>query len=586
MALFAGHFARRWLGRWTEPPELGSLPGGGRPVNGRFHKEPGVGQPVRCIAFRRTTQCDPNGPLKWQSSKTMRASCKSWFKEGSGYCECTRGLATQFVGCGRHYFSCEKECERLEWDRAGSRYFPHPLQCNADNSRPLLAAIPGNTTWDDLVIPPTVEMKERVAAMRAVYDDLGPRSFSSAPHGLTEVPERTFESDFVADGWRMGDEDLRRAQDNFARFMGTVPAYPEGAFAGWGIAMLAGGLKYTPPALWNIIRLRKTGSTLPVEMFFLPEELPPQSLVDELKPLGVTCRKLPHLSLPKDMIGRFSNKPLMLLASSFEEVLLLDSDSLPMQDPEVMFEDRHYKETGNYFFPDYWYETIAPDFYAIMNVTEGVMGRRTCESGQIFYDKRRGWEALQATIYMNLGSMYARLLTNYMGQGDKETFPAGFKVLGLPTHMSPHDTGSAGRLIRTEAGREKFSGNTMIQYAPDGSLLFLHVNFEKELLRLPENFNAWTRRWDVYYPGGLNFREATAWIAEDLERDTWHERVHIRCSPGFKEYATFRQSWYLDKFHIDLVGFHTAPEGMVFIDQEMEGTHRGWFEAQKRVRRQ
>ena len=126
----------------------------------------------------------------------------------------------------------------------------------------------------------------------------------------------------------------------------------------------------------------------------------------------------------------------------------------------------------------------------------------------------------------------------------------------------------------------------MIQYAPDGSLLFLHVNFEKELLRLPENFNAWTRRWDVYYPGGLDFREATAWIAEDLERDTWHERVHIRCSPGFKEYATFRQSWYLDKFHIDLVGFHTAPEGMVFIDQEMEGTHHGWFKAQNRGRRQ
>ena len=42
----------------------------------------------------------------------------------------------------------------------------------------------------------------------------------------------------------------------------------------------------------------------------------------------------------------------MLLASSFEEVLLLDSDSLPMQDPEVMFEDPHYKETGNYFFPE------------------------------------------------------------------------------------------------------------------------------------------------------------------------------------------------------------------------------------------
>ena len=73
---------------------------------------------------------------------------------------------------------------------------------------------------------------------------------------------------------------------------------------------------------------------------------------------------------------------------------------------------------------------------------------------------------------------------------------------------------------------------------------------------------------------------------EDLERDTWHERVNIRCSPAFKEYVTLRRSRYRDYFHIDLVGFHTAPYGMQFIDQKMDGSYRGWFEAQKRVRRQ
>jgi hypothetical protein len=36
------------------------------------------------------------------------------------------------------------------------------------------------------------------------------------------------------------------------------------------------------------------------------------------------------------------------------QVLVLDSDSLPLVNPETLFESTSYKKHGNLFWPDYW----------------------------------------------------------------------------------------------------------------------------------------------------------------------------------------------------------------------------------------
>lgn len=56
----------------------------------------------------------------------------------------------------------------------------------------------------------------------------------------------------------------------------------------------------------------------------------------------------------------------------------------------------------------------------------------TVESGQLLLDKRRCWPGLLLALFLNLqGPLYHRLLTSYMGAGDKETFRAGMAIAGL-----------------------------------------------------------------------------------------------------------------------------------------------------------
>mgnify|MGYP003331861431 CR=1 FL=1 len=49
----------------------------------------------------------------------------------------------------------------------------------------------------------------------------------------------------------------------------------------------------------------------------------------------------------------FSHYNIILKNTKFEEVILCDCDSLFLTNPEVIFDDKHYIETGTYFFKDY-----------------------------------------------------------------------------------------------------------------------------------------------------------------------------------------------------------------------------------------
>lgn len=155
-----------------------------------------------------------------------------------------------------------------------------------------------------------------------------------------------------------------------------------------------------------------------------------------------------------------------LILSSFEEVLLLDSDNVALADPDPadaadpagsVFRTPGYERTGLVVWPDYWRASAAPDLFEIAPDLRGHMARRkdtfrlfdrsnvrpfdpftppaqegTAESGQLLADKRRAWEGLLVALFLNLQApLYTRLLTSYMGAGDKETFRAGMAIAGL-----------------------------------------------------------------------------------------------------------------------------------------------------------
>ena len=58
-------------------------------------------------------------------------------------------------------------------------------------------------------------------------------------------------------------------------------------------------------------------------------------------------------------LAGWAAKPFAILLSSFREVLFIDADALFFKNPEMLFEDPGYQETGALFFKD---RVILPEF--------------------------------------------------------------------------------------------------------------------------------------------------------------------------------------------------------------------------------
>lgn len=118
----------------------------------------------------------------------------------------------------------------------------------------------------------------------------------------------------------------------------------------------------------------------------------------------------------------------------------------------------------------------------------------------------RVWPALVSALHYNLHShLYAPLFTNFMGFGDKETFPFAMIVRGLPFYTAPAPPAAVGVLRRRCDALgcwDALSANTMMQRTPAGSPLFLHTNMPPKLnAAVPLDFDHYVRRWQFVSPG-------------------------------------------------------------------------------------
>lgn len=146
------------------------------------------------------------------------------------------------------------------------------------------------------------------------------------------------------------------AADEYSR---NIPPYPDGTYSGRGVVIVGGG-KYWPSAYVTARMLRHVGCALPAEVWYLGEKERDDRYADLLVPFGVRCVDI--LSHPKAHTARnlaghpghpaFNCKSFAALHSLFEEVLLLDADSYPCQDPTVLFDEPRYRASGGIFWPD------------------------------------------------------------------------------------------------------------------------------------------------------------------------------------------------------------------------------------------
>ncbi|MDB6121941.1 MAG: ADP-heptose:LPS heptosyltransferase-like protein [Pedosphaera sp.] len=245
-------------------------------------------------------------------------------------------------------------------------------------------------------------------------------------------------------------------------FVQTIPAYPN-RFAGRGIVICGGGVKYFTNAWVCINMLRRLGCNLPIQLWHLGQKEVDDRMRGLMTPLGVECIDASNVrkKFPVRMLGGWELKSYAILQSPFQEVLLLDADNVPVVNPEFLFDTPQFQKTGAIFWPDYDHDKN----------TQGTAIWRSCglrqpkepefETGQIVINKRQCWQALSVCMWFNENSdFYYQHL-----HGDKETFHLAFRKLRksyslVPKAIHPLDA-------------------TMCQHDFRGRRIFQHRNLDK-----------------------------------------------------------------------------------------------------------
>ncbi|KAH7165656.1 mannosyltransferase putative-domain-containing protein [Dactylonectria macrodidyma] len=277
---------------------------------------------------------------------------------------------------------------------------------------------------------------------------------------------------------RADDSDIERLRQSHAQFVSQLESLKTNGdselFHGRGIVMVGGG-EYFGPAVIGIHMLRRTGCGLPVEVF-VPNEDEYEAEICEgyLAKLNAKCVVLARFQAPTTNgdsealeIKHYQLKAASLLLSSFSEVLLLDSDSIPLVDPSTdIFDAEPYLSHRLITWPDFWGATESPQFWHIAGQSHfpDNLPPASSESGQLVVDKGTHLASLLLATYYNMFGpdyYYPLLSQGALGQGDKETFMAAavaldekyYRVKTLPKAIGRYDG-------------EQQKGTAIVQYLP------------------------------------------------------------------------------------------------------------------------
>jgi hypothetical protein len=222
---------------------------------------------------------------------------------------------------------------------------------------------------------------------------------------------------------------------------------PHRDFRGRGIVIPAGGSKYFACA-WICIRmLRELDCKLPIELWCLGDDEVDSEMRDLVRPLGVKVVNARNVQRRHNarILNGWELKPYAIIHSAFSEVLLLDADNVPIVDPTFLFHEPAFQETGAVFWPDFGRLGRERRIWELTQIP--YRDEPEFETGQIVVDKRRCWDALNLTMWLNEHSDFWYQYVH----GDKETFHLAWRKLSneyampdtpiaaLPCVMCQHD---------------------------------------------------------------------------------------------------------------------------------------------------
>ena len=194
-----------------------------------------------------------------------------------------------------------------------------------------------------------------------------------------------------------------------------------------------------------------------------------------LESLGTKCIDAYQIARthPVRRLDSWELKPYAILNSSFAEVLYLDADNLPVQNPEFLFDLWDYKTAGALFWPDRYqgpgtgHEWMKREAWNICEVPYRV--EPEIEAGQLLIDKQRCWKALLLTMHWNEHSDYYYAWF----YGDKDTFRMAWHRTQTRFALVPFPPDTLG------------DSEAMVQFDLSRQPLFQHRNGQKWSLKKP-----------------------------------------------------------------------------------------------------
>ncbi|KAJ5166378.1 Alpha-mannosyltransferase [Penicillium canariense] len=323
-----------------------------------------------------------------------------------------------------------------------------------------------------------------------------------------------------------------------------------------GVVSTAGGA-YLPVLVISLRMLRRTGSTLPMEVFLADEEEYEEYICDVVLPaLDARCVVLSRiLAAAPAAIEKYQLKPFAMLFSSFEEILFLDADAFPLDKPETLFREDPFRAKGMVTWPDFWGSTVSSLFYEIVGTPAPPRTlRQSSESGEILLSKKTHARTLLLATYYNYygpSHYYPLLSQGAAGEGDKETFLAAATAMQEPFYQVSEPIVALGHRKDKGGG---FAGSAMAQFnpvqdyaliqagkarvrgddAPPPDVFVIHANFPKfnpatvfEKHEVNPTFTddgAYTRAWTIPEEVVRRFSERG-----DVEMAFWKEVKWTAC---------------------------------------------------------
>ncbi|OUM61663.1 glycosyltransferase family 71 protein [Piromyces sp. E2] len=191
--------------------------------------------------------------------------------------------------------------------------------------------------------------------------------------------------------------------------------------------------------------------TLPIEVFYGGEKDLSKSnreiLLREYDQVYVTDITTFFDNTIIDLQG-WSVKPYAVLASRFEEVILLDADITFIRNPSILFDDKGYQEKGTLFFKD---RTLHPGRNPSITWLKSWMihplpqtkesrfwnekSRHEMESGTVLIHKTKTILGLLNVCKLNEKKIREKVVYHKV-YGDKETFWMGFDMARQSYHMN------------------------------------------------------------------------------------------------------------------------------------------------------